>query len=129
MSACLPPARRPAFAAINGVAGDEWAMGFVPYSFVAEAGETVKPLQIDDGNGCVEPTLETVQAGEYTPLGRGLFIYPTAEALSRPEVDEFLKFYIDNQATITEQATFIPMTEEQAAESSDEIEKLIQAQG
>lgn len=116
-------------AAINGVAGDEWAMGFVPYSFVAEAGETVKPLLIDGGDGCVEPTLETVQDATYTPLGRGLFIYPTAEALARPEVDAFLQYYIDNQETITEQATFIPMTEEQAAESKDEIEKLIQAQG
>jgi phosphate transport system substrate-binding protein len=111
-------------AAINGVVGDEFAMAFVPYSFVAEAGETVKSLEIDDGDGCVAPTVETVQDGSYTPLGRPLFVYPSADALQREEVVEFLQYYIDNQETITEQATFIPMTEEQSQASSDAIEQL-----
>jgi phosphate transport system substrate-binding protein len=111
-------------AAINGVAGDDWAMAFVPYSFVTEAGQTVKPLEIDDGDGCVAPTVETVQDGSYTPLGRPLFIYPSAEALQQPEVLEFVEFYIDNQETITEQATFIPMTEDQTADSEQKVQEL-----
>ena len=112
-------------AAINGVVGDEWAMAFVPYSFVTEAGDTVKSLEIDDGDGCVAPSAETVQDGSYKPLGRPLFVYPSADALQRKEAQEFLTYYIDNQETITEQATFIPMTEEQAQASSDKIESLI----
>jgi phosphate transport system substrate-binding protein len=113
-------------AAINGVVGDEWAMAFVPYSFVTEAGDTVKSLEVDDGDGCVAPSVETVQDGSYKPLGRPLFVYPSAEALQREEVDAFLQYYIDNQETITEQATFIPMTEEQAQGSSDKIASLIE---
>jgi phosphate transport system substrate-binding protein len=116
-------------AAINGVVGDEWAMAFVPYSFVAEAGETVKSLEIDDGDGCVAPSVETVQDGTYKPLGRPLFVYPSAEALQRPEVIEFLQFYIENQAAITEEATFIPMTEEQAQASTEAIDRLAQQAG
>jgi phosphate transport system substrate-binding protein len=116
-------------AAINGVAGDDWAMAFVPYSFVTEAGDTVKSLEIDPGDGCVAPTVETVQDATYVPLGRPLFVYPTAEALQREEVDAFLQYYIDNQETITEQATFIPMTEEQAQESSDKIASLVERAG
>jgi phosphate transport system substrate-binding protein len=112
-------------AAINGVVGDEWAMAYVPYSFVEEAGEQVKALEIDGGDGCVAPTVETVQDGSYTPLGRPLFVYPSAEALQRPEFDAFLEFYIDNQATLTEAATFVPMTEEQTQASEQEIAKLI----
>ena len=111
-------------AAINGVVGDEWAMAFVPYSFVTEAGDTVKSLEIDDGDGCVAPSVETVQDGSYKPLGRPLFVYPSADALKRPEMVEFLQFYIENQETITEQATFIPMTEEQAQASTEAIERL-----
>ena len=112
-------------AAINGVAGDEWAMAYVPYSFVEEAGEQVKALEIDGGDGCVAPTAETVQDGSYTPLGRPLFIYPSAEALAKPEFDAFLEFYIANQASLTEAATFVPMTEEQTQASEEEISKLI----
>jgi len=115
-------------AAINGVAGDEWAMAFIPYSFVQEAGEQVKPLAIDGGDGCVEPTLETVQDGSYQPLGRGLYIYPSAEALQKPEVVAFLEFYIERQQDITTAATYIPMTEEQVAESQQEIARLSGAQ-
>ena len=112
-------------AAINGVAGDEWAMAYVPYSFVEEAGEQVKALEIDGGDGCVAPTAETVQDGSYTPLGRPLFVYPSAEALAKPEFDAFLEFYIANQASLTEAATFVPMTEEQTQASEEEISKLI----
>ena len=111
-------------AAINGVAGDEWATAYVPFSFVQEAGDTVKALQIDAGEGCVEPSLETVQDGTYQPLGRPLFVYPSGEALQKEEVLAFLEFYIDNQETITESATFIPMTEEQTQESNDKVASL-----
>jgi len=111
-------------AAINGVAGDDWATAYVPYSFVQAAGETVKALEIDGGDGCVAPTLETVQDGSYTPLGRPLFIYPSSEALQRPEMVAFMQYYIENQETITEQATFIPMTEEQTADSQEEVDTL-----
>jgi phosphate transport system substrate-binding protein len=111
-------------AAIQGVAGDEWAMAFVPYSFVTEAGDTVKALEVDDGDGCVAPTEETVQDGTYVPLGRPLFIYPSGEALKEEVTVEFVRFYIDNQDEITTQATFIPMTEEQTAASKKKVEQL-----
>jgi phosphate transport system substrate-binding protein len=111
-------------AAINGVAGDEGAMAYVPYSFVEEAGEQVKALEIDGGDGCVAPTLEAVQDGSYQPLGRGLYVYPSAEALGRPEMLEFMTFYIENQQELTEAAVFVPMTEEQVSESQAKIDEL-----
>jgi phosphate transport system substrate-binding protein len=111
-------------AAINGVAGDEFAMASVPFSFVEEAGESVKSLEVDGGDGCVAPSVETVQDGSYKPLGRPLFIYPKQESLQRQEVVDFITFYIDNQERITEQATFIPMTEQQVAASKKKIASL-----
>jgi phosphate transport system substrate-binding protein len=114
-------------AAINGVSGDEWAMAFVPFSFVEESGGQVKAIQIDGGDGCVAPGPDTVQDGSYKPLGRPLFIYPSDKALKKPEVLAFVEFYIENQADIAEQATFIPMNEEQAAAATDAIAKLEQA--
>ena len=111
-------------AAINGVAGDEWAMAYVPFSFVEEAGDTVKALEIDGGDGCVAPSEETVQEGTYKPLGRPLFIYPSGEALKDEVVVEFVRYYIDNQDQITTDATFIPMTEEQTTASEDKVEQL-----
>jgi phosphate transport system substrate-binding protein len=113
-------------AAINGVAGDEWAMAFVPFSFVEEAGGQVKAIEIDGGEGCVAPGPDTVQDGSYKPLGRPLFIYPSDKALKKPEVLAFVEFYIENQADIAEQATFIPMNDEQVAAATDAVAKLEQ---
>jgi phosphate transport system substrate-binding protein len=111
-------------AAINGVAGDDWAMAYVPYSFVQEAGQTVKSLEIDDGKGCVAPTVETVQDGSYKPLGRPLFIYPSGEALKEKAVVEFVRSYIANQEELTTQASFVPMTEEQTKASHAKVDSL-----
>jgi phosphate transport system substrate-binding protein len=61
-------------AAVTAIVGDPNAMGYVPFSYFQEVSDQVKGLQIDDGSGCTEPSPEAVEAGEYTPLGRGLFV-------------------------------------------------------
>ena len=111
-------------AAVLGVQGDVAAMGFIPYSFVQEAGEAVKPLEIDGGSGCVAPTLENVQDGSYTPLGRPLFVYASDFALKRPEVVDFLRFYVENAPDIAETAGYVPLTDEQLGEQNAKIDQL-----
>ena len=110
---------------IVGVEGSLGGMFYVGFSYYVENQDRVKALQIDGGNGCVEPSLETVQDGSYAPLGRGLFIYPSAQALERPEVLAFVRFYIENQAEIAEAAGYISLTEEQAEEALAKVESLI----
>jgi phosphate transport system substrate-binding protein len=113
-------------AAVVGVEGDLGAMGFIPYSFVQESLDAVKPLAIDDGSGtCVEATLENVQDGSYQPLGRPLFVYAGDLALQRPEVQDFLRFYVDNSSQIADQAGYVPMTDEQLAEQNAKIDQLV----
>jgi phosphate transport system substrate-binding protein len=112
-------------AAITAVQGDRAAMGYIPYSYVQAAGDQVKPLQIDGGAGCVESTLENVQDGSYTPLGRPLYTYASDKALEKEVTVEFLKFWLDNSAEIAETAVFVPMTDEQIAEGHAKIDALI----
>ena len=59
---------------IEGIAANPTSLGWVGFAFVEENLDTVKPLQIDGGGGCVEPTPETIASGEY-PIARDLFIY------------------------------------------------------
>jgi phosphate transport system substrate-binding protein len=109
---------------VQGVQGSEGAMGYFGLSYAQQNPDAVKPVEIDGGDGCVAPSAETVQDGSYKPLSRPLFIYPSAEALKRPEVKAFVEFYLENQQQITEQALFVPMTEEQLAKSQDKVAKL-----
>jgi hypothetical protein len=49
-------------------------------------------------------------------------MYPSAEALQRPEVQEFIQFAVDNYQEIAEFALTVPMDENQAAESQTAVE-------
>jgi phosphate transport system substrate-binding protein len=110
---------------ITGVEGSLGGMFYVGYSYYLENRDRVKALQIDNGDGCVAPSLETVLDGTYTPLSRPLFIYPSAAALARPEVREFVRFYLENAAEIAEARGFVGLTDEQAAESLSRLGRLI----
>lgn len=112
-------------AGVVAVEGDPYAMTYVPYSYIQETGDSVKALQIDDGAGCVDGTIENVQNGSYTPLGRPLFVYASDTALAKPEVLDFMRFYIDNATEIAEAADFVPLTEEQTDEQHAKIDELI----
>ena len=111
-------------AAVRAVTEDPYAMGYIPFSYFQEAGDAVRALAIDDGNGCVEATADNVQNLLYTPLGRGLFVLFSDTALARPEVLDFAEFYVENAAQIAELAEFVAMTPEQLEEQAARIAAL-----
>jgi phosphate transport system substrate-binding protein len=110
---------------VQGVAGTKGGMGYFGLSYYEQNPDKLKLLQIDGGNGCVTPSKETVQSGEYSPLSRPLLIYVKDASLKRPVVDAFIKFYIDNAERIANQAQFVPLTAEQAAASRNAVDQLV----
>lgn len=112
-------------AAVRAIETDRGATGYIPFSYYQEAGDAVKGLAIDAGNGCVEPTPENVRNGTYQPLGRPLFVYFSSSALARPEVLAFAEFYVENALQIAELAEFVPMTPEQQEEARQRVASLV----
>jgi phosphate transport system substrate-binding protein len=102
---------------VTGVQGSPGGMGYFGYSFYQENSDTLKALEVDGGKGCVAPSAETAQNDTYVPLSRALLIYPSAEAMKRPEVKAFVDFYLENVNALAEQVGFIPLTAEQLKES------------
>jgi phosphate transport system substrate-binding protein len=109
---------------VRGVSGSKGALGYFGLSYYEQNKDQLKDVAIDGGDGCVTPNKGTVQSGEYKPLSRPLFIYPSDKALGRPEVKAFVEFYLDNQAQITEQALFVSMTDEQLQKAEAKVAKL-----
>jgi phosphate transport system substrate-binding protein len=108
---------------VQGVSGTEGATGYFGYTYYEENADSLKAVAIDDGNGCVEPSSETAQAGEYTPLSRPLFIYVNNASYNDNEaVKEFTDFYIENLETITEAAQYVPLNEDQYSETQSALE-------
>jgi phosphate transport system substrate-binding protein len=92
---------------VQGVSGDESALGFLPLAYVEQNKAALKLLPIDDdkkdnGEGPITPTTETVRNGTYQPLSRPLFIYVARKAADRPEVQKFVESYFVSQALIRE---------------------------
>ena len=113
-------------AAVLGVQGGIGNSAFIPLSFVEASAGAVRAIEIENEAGdCVAPSLDTVLTGEYAPLGRQLFVYPSADALEKPQVLSFLEFYITNQAEIATTAGFIPLNEDQEVEALERLNSLL----
>ena len=108
---------------VSGVSGSDGGLGYFGYSYYEQNQDALGLVAVDGGDGCVEPSLETIQDGSYQPLGRPIFMYPSAESLQRPEVKAFMDFVVENQQTISEAANIVPLTEEQASKAADDLAK------
>jgi phosphate transport system substrate-binding protein len=99
---------------VSGVAGEQGALGYFGLSYYLENRERLKALAIDGGDGCVEPSVETVQDGSYKPLSRPLYVYVNEDKLADEDaIDPFLTFVLDNEPRLARGAKFVPMTQQQ----------------
>jgi phosphate transport system substrate-binding protein len=107
---------------VTGVSGEKGGLGYFGFSYFEENQDTLTALEIDGGDGCVAPSVETAQKGTYKPLSRPLFIYVKKEALSRPEVAAFLRYILDNEQAIAEASQFVPLTDEQLTKAETDLD-------
>lgn len=94
---------------VQGVEGDAEALGYFGYAYYKENATKLKAVGIDNGAGCVLPSEETVRNTTYKPLSRPLMIYVSKPALARPEVRAFVKFYLENSATLVPQVGYVAL--------------------
>lgn len=101
---------------VQGVAGDELALGYFGFAYYEENQGKLKLLGIDDGDdtngsGPIQPSPQTVKDGTYRPLSRPVFIYPTVKALERPEVLSFLDFFLSKGVPLVREVGYIPLAD------------------
>jgi phosphate transport system substrate-binding protein len=109
---------------VQGIAGDENALGYFGFSHYAENDDTLKAVKVDAGDGCIEPSVKNAQNGTYKPLSRPLFIYISDKAIKREEVSDFVDFYIDRIDEIGKEAKVVPLTAKQKSTLADEYAAL-----
>jgi phosphate transport system substrate-binding protein len=105
---------------IEGIAANPTSLGWVGFAFVEENLDVVKPLQIDGGGGCVEPTPETIASNEF-PIARDLFIYVNAaNAEENPALAAFVDYYVTEAITTLVgtgegQVPYVPLSSDDVA--------------
>ncbi len=94
---------------VQGVANNPGGMAYFGLAYYHENESRLRALAVDGGNGPVLPSVQTVENGTYQPLSRPIFIYVNAAALRRPQVQQFVQYYINNAARYSAQVGYIPL--------------------
>lgn len=104
---------------VQGVSGDKFGLGFFGLAYYEANQDKLKLVPIDNGNGPVEATSETIRDGSYAPLSRPLYIYVNSTSLRNPKVIEFVRFYLEEAPGLMKDVGYVPLTE---AEYKAELE-------
>jgi phosphate transport system substrate-binding protein len=107
---------------VQAVEGDPGGLGYLGYTYYEENADTLKAVEIDGGDGCVAPSVDTARDGTYVPLSRPLFIYVKNESLHRPEVHGFVEYFLTNSIQLAEDALFIPVPDDLVATNLSTLE-------
>lgn len=107
---------------VHGVAWDKYGLGYFGYAYYAENTDKLRAVAIDAGEGCIAPSPETIEGGKYKSLSRPLFIYVSKEALQRPEVEAFVRFYLTEGVALILEVGYVPLGDEAYDEALDALE-------
>jgi phosphate transport system substrate-binding protein len=99
---------------VQGVSRDVNALGYFGYAYYAENTDKLKavPIVEKEGKPAVSPSFETVMSGTYQPLARPIFIYVNAKSVDKPEVKEFVDFYLKHAAKLVKEVKYVPIPDE-----------------
>jgi phosphate transport system substrate-binding protein len=118
------------FVLVEGVAGDFNALGYFGLAFYQANQDVLNAVAIEAGDGnCVTPSPESVGDGTYRPLSRPLFIYVRADALHRPEVREFTRFYLNEAPALAVEVGYVASPVEIYTEGLQRFESAIAGRG
>lgn len=94
---------------VQGVANNPGGMAYFGLAYFEENQSRLKALRIDNGAGPIAPNVQNVENGTYAPLSRPIFIYVNAAALRRPQVQQFVQYYINNAAAVSTRVGYVPL--------------------
>jgi phosphate transport system substrate-binding protein len=113
---------------VQGVSGDELALGYFGLAYFEQNRDRLKLVPIDDekpdnGAGPILPAFEAVRAGTYRPLSRPLFIYVNSAALKRTSVQQFVEFYLAAPNDLIQRVGYVPLTDVEKQLTRERFEK------
>ena len=109
---------------VQGVSRDVNGLGYFGYAYYIENKDKLKAVPIVNEKGqAVEPSMESVLKGSYNPLARPIFIYVSAKSLGRPEVKEFVEFYMKNAATLAREVKYVPLPDSAYKVALDHVQR------
>jgi phosphate transport system substrate-binding protein len=94
---------------VQGVSRDKGGLGYFGLAYYIENQKKLKAVGIDGGKGAVLPSPEAVENGTYAPLSRPIFIYVNAKSMGKPEIVEFVEYYLKNAPKLVKEVKYVPL--------------------
>ncbi|WP_330205055.1 PstS family phosphate ABC transporter substrate-binding protein [Cyanobacterium sp. Dongsha4] len=99
-------------ALVQGVIQDPNALAYFGFAYYEQHQDKLKAVAIDNGNGGILPSDETIKNNTYRPLTRPLFIYVDAKkAQDNPALQKFVKFYLAQAQNVVDKVGYLPLPE------------------
>jgi phosphate transport system substrate-binding protein len=109
---------------VQGVTRDANALGYFGFAYYDENKDKLKAVPVVNPKGkAVSPSIAAVMAGEYEPLARPIFIYVSAKAMDRPEVKEFVEFYLKHGGKLAKEVKYVPLSDADYKHALDNFKK------
>jgi len=95
---------------VQGVARDVNSLGYFGFAYYVENQDKLKAVPIVNDKGQpVTPSMDAVEKGTYSPLSRPIFIYVNAKSLDKPEVKEFVEYYLKHGGALAREVKYVPL--------------------
>jgi phosphate transport system substrate-binding protein len=108
---------------VRGVKEDQYSIGFFGYNYFLKEQASLRAIKIvNEAGQAVEPNRQTILGGRYSPFGRPLFLYVSAESYQRVEVREFVNYQLAQAAKSVDKAGFVPLAGELYLRGGDRLE-------
>ncbi|MDA8258232.1 MAG: PstS family phosphate ABC transporter substrate-binding protein [Betaproteobacteria bacterium] len=109
---------------VQGVSRDKGGIGYFGFAYYIENQGKLKAAAIWNGKKFVTPSAAVVEDGSYQPLARPIFIYVNAKSLEKPEVKEFIHFYMKHGAKLTQEVKYVQLPANIYKINSEHVDKL-----
>ena len=94
---------------VQGVSRDKGGLGYFGFAYYIENQKKLKAVPIFNGKEAVLPSMKSVEDGSYAPLSRPIFIYVNAKSIDKPEVKEFVEFYMKKSVPLIKEVKYVPL--------------------
>ena len=108
---------------VTGVSRDKNSLGYFGFAYYIENQKKLKAVAVDGGKGAIMPSEKAVEDGTYAPLSRPIFIYVSSKALEKPEVREFVTFYLKNAPKLVKEVRYVPLPASAYQVAADHVSK------
>jgi phosphate transport system substrate-binding protein len=100
------------------------SLGYFGFAYYVENRDKLKAVPIVNEKGRpVAPSMEAVEQGNYSPLSRPIFIYVSAKSLEKPEVKEFIEYYMKHGGKLAKEVKYVPLPESAYRMALEHVQK------